>query len=137
MILKVNDLEKKTERNKIFLFHGVNDGHKEEIVSPAEGKRRAPGSEQDGKSWKKRFETLQAWYDKTIAALGDDSDKSSTSSVLGKKKNSDRRKEAEKVDFPELPSVPHYAAWLEQVMRPVMDGSGAPLEALLWWAEIS
>ena len=32
MILRVNDLEKKTESNKIFLFHGVNDGHKEEIL---------------------------------------------------------------------------------------------------------
>ncbi len=32
MILKVNDLGKKIESNKIFLFHGVNDGHKEEIL---------------------------------------------------------------------------------------------------------
>lgn len=33
--------------------------------------------------------------------------------------------------------MPHYAAWLEQVMRLVMDGSVSLLEALVWWAEIT
>ena len=32
MIFKNNELGKRTENNKIFLFHGVNDGHKEEIL---------------------------------------------------------------------------------------------------------
>ena len=52
-------------------------------------------------------------------------------------KKSDRRKEAETVDFPALPSVPHYAMWLDTVMRLLTDGSGSPIEAIAWWAEIS
>lgn len=35
-----------------------------------------------------------------------------------------------------MPSVPGYAVWLEEVMRAVMDVSGAPLSDLEWWHEI-
>ena len=114
-----------------------SDEKEEDAVPPADDQRGAPGREQEDKSWKKRFEDLQARYEKTIANMDDGSDKSSITSASGKKKKrSDRRKEAEKVGFPDLPSVPRYAAWLEQVMRLVMDGSGSPLEALIWWSEI-
>ena len=32
MILKLQDLKNSSKNHKIFLFHGVNDGHKEEIL---------------------------------------------------------------------------------------------------------
>ena len=32
MILKIQDLDKKINNNQIFLFHGVNDGYKEEVL---------------------------------------------------------------------------------------------------------
>ena len=38
--------------------------------------------------------------------------------------------------FPELPSVPGYGVWLETVMRLVMDGSGDPINALVWWSQL-
>ena len=65
-------------------------------------------------------------------------DSSSDSSTKGKNaKDSDRRREAEKFDFPPLPTIPGYAVWLEEVMRAVLGGSGAPLDALAWWHNIN
>ena len=64
------------------------------------------------------------------------SDASSVSSTR-KKKKAERRREAENAGFSAHPSVPHYAIWLEQVMRLVMDGSGDLLGALAWWSDMS
>lgn len=80
---------------------------------------------------------LQARLQKATASKDDDSEKSSVNSSVKHVKKSDLRNEAEIDDFPAVPSVPHYATWLDIVLRQVMDGSGSPIEAIEWWAELS
>ena len=88
----------------------------------------------EDKEFKKRYEDLLAKSNTALATMQNGSDKSSTSGA--ERPRADRRKEAEKVEFPDLPTVPGYAIWLEAVLRIVMDGSGAPMDALVWWAEV-
>ena len=82
--------------------------------------------------YRAKYLELLAKSDTALAIMGNGSDGSSP----GAKARSDWRREAEKVKFPELPTVPGYGIWLEVVLRTVMDGSGDPMNALVWWSEI-
>ena len=54
-------------------------------------------------------------------------------SASGKQKKGVRRREAaDKTIFPNPPSVPGYAMWLQEVMRVVMDGCGDPIVCMEW-----
>ena len=88
-------------------------------------KYRLPLSENE-RQLKKRYEELLAKTENASAIIGDGADKSSTSGDA--KRRTDWRREADKVDLPDLPTVPGYAVWLESVMRLVMDGSASPLD---------
>ena len=91
------------------------------------------GSTEEEAHFRKKYAELLAKTKTTLATYDNGSDGSSPGALV---KSDSKRREAEKVRFPDFPSVPGYGIWLEVVMRSVMDGSGDPIKALVWWSEI-
>ena len=83
--------------------------------------------------FRKKYAELLAKTKTTLATIDNGSDGSSPGAIA---RYDFKRREAEKVKFSDLPIVPGYGIWLEVVLRSVMDGSGDPMNALVWWSEI-
>ena len=85
--------------------------NEEEELEPSSEEAEEELTKED-EEYRSTYLELLARSETVLAAIGNGSDGSST----GAKARSDRRKEADKVNVPELPTVPGYGVWLEVVM---------------------